>query len=288
MKAQLSNPPIFKFGSRKKLLDVFVVVITLLITVQVLFPIFWIVLGSVRPVAEVLAYPPKWIPQEFTLRYYKELLATPKYTHWLSNSYFVSAGTVALSLFLGVLAAYGFSRYKVPGGKALLLWMLALRMMPGVSLILPYFKIAVKLGLYDTKLGLILAYTSFLLPMTTWLLKGYMDSIPIDLEEAAMVDGASRLGAIRRIMLPLVTPGLVATGTMGFLAAWNEYFFAVVLTSSLKAQTVTVGMGKFFSEYGRDWNGMMSFTTFASIPLMLIFVLVQKWVVQGMTAGAVK
>jgi multiple sugar transport system permease protein len=253
-----------------------------------LFPIFWMVLGSVRPVEEVLAYPPKWLPEEFTLRFYGELFSDIKYMRWLGNTYVVAAGTTSLSLFLGMLAAYGFSRYKVPGGKTLLLWMLGLRMMPGVSLVLPYFQVTSNLGLYDTKLGLVLAYTSFVLPMTTWLLKGYMDSIPIELEEACMVDGATRLGALRFVLFPLVVPGLVGTGTMGFLAAWNEFFFASVLTNSMRAQTLTIGIAKFFGQYGRDWNGMMSLTTFASVPLVIIFVALQRYVVQGMTAGAVK
>jgi multiple sugar transport system permease protein len=161
-------------------------------------------------------------------------------------------------------------------------------MMPSVALILPYFKISTAVGLYDSKFGLVLAYSSFVLPMTIWLLKGYMDSIPVELEEAAMVDGATRLGAMTRILLPLILPGLVATGTMGFLAAWNEFLFAVVLTTSASATPLTVGIGRFFGEYGRDWNGLMALTTFASLPLMFVFILLQRWVVQGMTAGAVK
>jgi len=273
---------------RRRLADAGVVLLTLAGAGLVLFPIFWMGLASVRPVAEVLAYPPEWIPQEFTLQYYQDLFKTDEYVQYLRNSYIVAGGTTLWSLFLAAMAAYGFSRYKVPGGRAILLGMLALYMMPGVSLVLPYFRISMGLHLYDTRLGLILAYSSFVLPMATWLLKGYMDSIPIDLEEAALVDGATRMGALRRILLPLVAPGLVATGTMGFLGAWNEYFFAVVLTSSIKAQTLTVGIGRFFGQYTRDWNGIMALTTFASLPLLLIFVLIQRWVVQGMTAGAVK
>jgi len=262
--------------------------LTALGAVVVLFPIFWMVLASVRPVAEVLAYPPKWIPEQFTLDYYRQLFDSSEYVQYLKNSYIIAAGTTLLSLLLASLAAYGFSRYKVPGGRAILLAMLALYMMPGVSLVLPYFRISMGLHLYDTRLGLILAYSSFVLPMATWLLKGYMDSIPFDLEEAALVDGATRLGAFRRILLPLIAPGLVATGTMGFLGAWNEFFFAVVLTTSIRAQTLTVGIGRFFGQYNRDWNGIMALTTFASLPILLGFVLVQRWVVQGMTAGAVK
>ena len=274
--------------SRYGTVDGLVMALALFATALAVFPIFWMVLASVRPVAEVLAYPPKWIPQDFTLRYFADLFRTTEYLQYLKNSYVVAIGTTFLSLLLGSLAAYGFSRYKVPGGRAILLGMLALYMMPGVSLVLPYFKITLALKLYDTRLGLILAYTSYVLPMATWLLKGYMDSIPPELEEAALVDGATQLGAFRRILLPLVIPGLIATGTMGFLGAWNEFFFAIVLTNSMKAQTLTVGIGRFFGQYNRDWNGVMALTTFASLPLLVVFVFVQRWVVQGMTAGAVK
>jgi multiple sugar transport system permease protein len=285
MKAARSRPFRVK---RQHLVDAAVIAITLFGAALVLFPIFWMVLASVRPVVEVLAYPPQWIPRQLTFEYYRQLFETDEYLQYLRNSYIVAMGTTLLSLVLASLAAYGFSRYKVPGGRAILLGMLALYMMPGVSLVLPYFRISNALHLYDTRLGLIIAYASFVLPMATWLLKGYMDSIPIDLEEAALVDGATRLGAMRRILLPLVAPGLIATGTMGFLAAWNEFFFAVVLTTSIKAQTLTVGIGRFFGQYNRDWNGIMALTTFASIPLLIAFVLIQRWVVQGMTAGAVK
>ncbi len=273
---------------REQVAQAAVMLLTAIGAAVVLFPIFWMVLASVRPVAEVLAYPPKWIPEQFTLDYYRQLFDSSEYVQYLKNSYIIAAGTTLLSLLLASLAAYGFSRYKVPGGRAILLAMLALYMMPGVSLVLPYFRISMGLHLYDTRLGLILAYSSFVLPMATWLLKGYMDSIPFDLEEAALVDGATRLGAFRRILLPLIAPGLVATGTMGFLGAWNEFFFAVVLTTSIRAQTLTVGIGRFFGQYNRDWNGIMALTTFASLPILLGFVLVQRWVVQGMTAGAVK
>jgi multiple sugar transport system permease protein len=273
---------------RQQLVNSLVFLVTALGAVLVLFPIFWMVLASVRPVAEVLAYPPQWVPKQFTLEYYRQLFESSESLQYLKNSYIIATGTTLWSLLLASLAAYGFSRYKVPGGRAILLAMLALYMMPGVSLVLPYFRISMSLHLYDTRLGLILAYSSFVLPMATWLLKGYMDSIPFDLEEAALVDGATRLGALRRILFPLVAPGLVATGTMGFLSAWNEFFFAVVLTSSIKAQTLTVGIGRFFGQYNRDWNGIMALTTFASLPILLGFVLIQRWVVQGMTAGAVK
>lgn len=285
---QAANRPALSLRRRRLIEDSLVMGLTLIGLVIVLFPIVWMTLASIRPVADVLAYPPRWIPENLTLKFYQDILQQPRYTQWLRNSYFIAIGTTLMSLTIGSLAAYGFSRYRVPGGKFLLLGMLAVRMMPSVSLILPYFKISTSLHLYDTKLGLILAYSSFVLPLTIWLLKGYMDSIPIELEEAAMVDGATRLEAMFRILLPLILPGLVATGTMGFLAAWNEFLFAVVLTTSADATPLTVGIGRFFGEYGRDWNGLMALTTFASIPLMIAFIVLQRWVVQGMTAGAVK
>jgi multiple sugar transport system permease protein len=170
----------------------------------------------------------------------------------------------------------------------LLIGILALLMLPRVTVIVPYFQMAHAWGVYDRLLGMMLVNIAFLLPMATWLLKGYMDSVPVELEEAAMVDGCTRAGALRRILLPLAVPGLVGVGTFVFIGAWNEYLLAVVLTDTPSAQTLTVGMAAFFGEYVRDWNSIMALSTLTSLPLMLIFVFFQRWVVQGMTSGAVK
>ena len=170
----------------------------------------------------------------------------------------------------------------------MLLGIMALLMLPTVTLIVPYFRLAHLAGLYDTRLGLIIVNSAFILPICIWLLKGYMDAIPVDLEEAAMIDGCTRLQALQRILVPLAVPGIVGTGTFAFIFAWNEFLLAVTLTDTPDAQPLTIGLAAFFGQFVRDWNSIMALSTITSSPLMIIFVLFQRWVVQGMTSGAVK
>ena len=170
----------------------------------------------------------------------------------------------------------------------MLLGIMALLMLPTVTLIVPYFRLAHLVGLYDSLLGLIIVNTAFILPISIWLLKGYMDAIPIDLEEAAMIDGCTRLQAMWKILVPLTVPGIVSTGTFAFIFAWNEFLLAVTLTDTPSAQPLTIGLAAFFGQFVRDWNSIMALSTITSIPLMIIFVVFQRWVVQGMTSGAVK
>ena len=174
------------------------------------------------------------------------------------------------------------------GGRIMLLGIMALLMLPTVTLIVPYFRLAHLVGLYDSLLGLIIVNTAFILPISIWLLKGYMDAIPIDLEEAAMIDGCTRLQAMWKILVPLTVPGIISTGTFAFIFAWNEFLLAVVLTDTPDAQPLTIGLAAFFGQFVRDWNSIMALSTITSIPLMIIFVVFQRWVVQGMTSGAVK
>jgi multiple sugar transport system permease protein len=254
----------------------------------ILVPIVWMVSAAVRPIKEILSYPPTIIPRMFTLRYFHRILASPQYQRYFFNSTVVALCTLILSLVLGSLAAYGFSRYRLPGGKALLMGILALLMLPEVTLIVPYFRLAHLVGLYDTLPGLIIVNTAFLLPMSSWLLKGYFDSIPVDLEEAAMVDGCVRLRALWSILLPLATPGLIGVGTFVVIGSWNEYLLPVVLTETARAQTLPVGLAAFFGQYVRDWNGIMALSTMAGLPLVILFILLQRWVVQGIGSGAIK
>ncbi len=204
------------------------------------------------------------------------------------NGYIIAGLTTVLCVTLGSLAAYGFSRFRIRGGRFILLAILALQMLPGVALIIPYFNMAQSLHLYNTYTALVLADSSFILPITIWLLKGYLDSIPVDLEEAAMVDGCTRPKALYRVVLPLALPGLIATGTMAFLGAWNEFLFAIVMSSGPNVAPLTVGIAEFFGQFGRDWSRIMALNTLGSLPLMVIFIFLQRWVVQGMTSGAVK
>jgi len=254
----------------------------------ILVPIVWMVSAAVRPIKEILTYPPTIIPRMFTLQYFHRILMSPLYQRYFVNSTVVALSTLAIALVLGSLAAYGFSRYRLPGGKALLMGILALLMLPEVTLIVPYFRLEHLVGLYDTLPGLIIVNTAFLLPMSSWLLKGYFDSIPVDLEEAAMVDGCVRLQALWRILLPLATPGLIGVGTFVVIGSWNEYLLPVVLSETARAQTLPVGLAAFFGQYVRDWNGIMALSTLAGLPLVVLFILLQRWVVQGIGSGAIK
>jgi multiple sugar transport system permease protein len=254
----------------------------------ILVPILWMVSAGLRPIKEILSYPPTLLPRMLTFQYFARILANPTYRQYFLNSAVLALTTLGLALVLGSLAAYGFSRYRFPGGRAMLMGILALLMLPRVTLIVPYFRLAHLAGLYDTLPGLIIVNTAFLLPMSTWLLKGYFDSLPEELEEAAMVDGCVRLQTLWKILLPLAVPGLIGVGTFVFIGSWNEYLLAVVLTETPRAQTLTVGLAAFFGQYVRDWNGIMALSTLASLPLVVVFVFLQRWVVQGLSSGAIK
>jgi multiple sugar transport system permease protein len=273
---------------RPALWQVALALIVLIGVVVVLFPIIWMVFASIRPMTETLASPPVWLPQQITFTAFEKLLADPKQVRYLINTYIIALSTAAISIVLGSLAAYGFSRFRIRGARLILPAILSLQMLPNVTLIIPFFNMAQSLGIHNTYLVLILADSAFALPISIWILKSYLDSIPVDLEEAAMVDGCSRLHALWRVVLPLSLPGLVGTATFAFLWAWNEFMFAVVLTSGVDVAPLTIAISQFFTQFGRDWNSIMALNVLTTLPLLIIFVLLQRWVVQGMTAGAVK
>jgi multiple sugar transport system permease protein len=265
-----------------------IVSFTVFLSIIILIPVAWMLNASVRPIKEILSYPPKFNFDSLTTKYFVSIIKNETYQQYFYNSTILAISTLFLTVGLGLLAAYGFSRFKMRGGRFLLLGIMALLMLPTVTLIIPYFLLAKTIGIYDSVFGLVIVNTAFILPICIWLLKGYVDSIPIDLEEAAMIDGCTRVQAIWKILVPLVLPGLVGTGTFVFIFSWNEYLLAVTLTDSPESQTLTVGLAAFFGQFIRNWNSIMALSTLTSIPLMIIFFLFQRWVVRGMTSGAVK
>lgn len=277
-----------RYRSSHILQQFFIVGVTLTAAVIVMIPVVWMVSAAIRPISEILNYPPHIIPQDPTLRFFSNILSDPIYQRYFINSTIVSVLTLVGTIGLGSLAAYGFSRSRIAGARWLLIGILALLMLPRVALIVPYFRLAHLAGLHDTLFGLVLVNTAFLLPIAIWLLKGYMDTIPVALEEAAMIDGCSHMQALRKVTLPLSVPGLVGVGTFVFIGAWNEYLLAIVLTDSPESRTLTIGLASFFGEYVRDWNSIMALATMSSVPLVLIFIFLQRWVVTGMARGAVK
>jgi multiple sugar transport system permease protein len=257
-------------------------------TALMLFPVAWMLTVSVRPNVEVMQIPPQWIPTVFTLEPYLKVLGSPRYLWTFVNSYVIALVVTAFSLVVGALAAYALARFRFKGQRTVIMFLITTQMFPLVLLCIPYFRVVVRLGLYDTLTALVIVYTTFTLPFCILMLRSYFAQIPKEMEEAAMVDGCSRLGAIARTLIPLSFPALVGAGLYTFLLAWNEFLFAVVLIESWGKRVITIAIYSLLAEFVTEWNMMMAFSVLASAPLVIGFIFLQRYVVQGMTAGAIK
>ena len=297
--------------------------IVVLYAVLTLIPLVWIVLTSIKSPQDSISYPPKvipWLHFETTIegfcnlfttrsRQTPEYLATlpppsgacevqaraknmvivseSKYIPRFINSVIIAFGSTALAVFLGTLAAYGFSRFRVPLKDDLLFFILSTRMMPPIAVAIPIYLMYRELGLQDTRLGMILLYTSVNVSLAVWLLKGFIDEIPREYEEAAMIDGYTRLQAFRKVVLPQAATGIAATAIFCMIFAWNEYAFAVLLTSG-DAQTAPPFIPIIIGEGGQDWPAVAAGTTLFLIPILVFTVLLRKHLLRGITFGAVR
>ena len=258
----------------------------ILAIVIIFFPLAWMLTVSVRPNLEVMRMPPEWIPQVFTLEGYAKIFSNTKFLVVFLNTMVVSLLVTVLSLVLGALAAYALARFKFVGQRAVLMFLITTQMFPLVLLCIPYFRIFITLGLYDTRTSLVVVYLTFTLPFCILMLRSYFLNIPRDIEEAAMVDGCSRMGAIFRTLIPMSYPAFIGAGLYTFLLAWNEFLFAVVLIESWENRVLTMAIYSLMAEFVTEWNTMMAFSVLASLPLVIAFIFLQKFMVQGMTAGA--
>ena len=252
----------------------------------VFFPLAWMLTVSVRPNLEVMRMPPEWIPAVFTMEGYAKIFNNPKFLIVFLNTMVVSLVVTVLSLGLGAMAAYALARFKFAGQRAVLMFLITTQMFPLVLLCIPYFRIFITLGLYDTRTSLVIVYLTFTLPFCVLMLRSYFLNIPRDIEEAAMVDGCSRMGAIFRTLIPMSYPAFIGAGLYTFLLAWNEFLFAVVLIESWENRVLTMAIYSLMAEFVTEWNTMMAFSVLASLPLVIAFIFLQKFMVQGMTAGA--
>jgi multiple sugar transport system permease protein len=252
-----------------------------------LLPWLWMVLSSFRPDAELTENPIRIIPGALTLVNHIELLQRTSFAQNLRDSLVVASGAVTLGLFLSLPAAYAFSRFRFPGRRTLRVQFLVVNMFPVVLLIVPLFVLFRELGLLDTYLALIMGHATFTLPFAIWLMTSYIDGIPPDLDEAASIDGATRMQVLRLVILPLVVPGLVAVGIYLFIASWNEYLFALMLAGR-NVRTVTVALQMFIGENEIHWGLLTAGGTLVALPATLLFLLAQRRLVGGLTGGAVK
>ena len=263
------------------------IVVALLAT---LAPIYWMTTISFKHEVDQFAVPPKWFSFSPTLEHYADAFVSRSFGQYLLNSFFVAAMSTLCALVIGTFAAYALARFRLPRNldRKLALWILSTRMFPAIVTAVPLFLIMRDLRLVNTRLSLIIVYTAFNLPFVVWMMRGFFVEVPRDLEEAALVDGDSRLGAFRRVVLPLVTPGLAATAVFCLIVSWNEFLFALVLTQTDDAMTLPVGIAGRVTQYGIKWGAMSAAAVVAMVPILAFALSVQRYLVRGLSLGAVK
>jgi multiple sugar transport system permease protein len=259
-------------------------------------PVAWLIISSISTRSELLSTPIHWIPQQPTIQNYINIIApgenasevakTFRITLW--NSLLVASSVTIIALTLGSLASYALVRLRFPFRQSMLIGILGTRMIPEISLVIPLYLFATRFGLYNSPAILIITYLSFALPFAIWLMAAFFNTIPVELEDAARIDGCNRIETLWRIIMPISAPGLVSTGLFVFLTAWDEFFFALILTSTVSAKTVPVAIAEFTGRYVVDVGGMMTGGVLAAIPPVILSLIFQRYIVSGLTAGAVK
>lgn len=253
-----------------------------------LFPVYWMITTSLKPYREIFALPPKVfpIPPDFT-SYDTQIVHNPALIGVFVNSIIISTGTMILTLLLAVPGAYGLSRLKLRGSGIMLLVLLIGQLLPSIVIAGPLFLIYSRIGLLNTHIGLILADTTFTLPFSVIILRPFFLTVPSELEAAAKVDGCTQFGLLWRIVIPYIRPGLITVSALTFLIAWGEFIFALSLNTKTN-QPITVALNNYIGQYGTQWNDMMAVSTVIALPIILIFASLQRFIVGGLTSGAVK
>jgi N,N'-diacetylchitobiose transport system permease protein len=253
------------------------------------FPVFWMVSTSLKNNDQINSFNPVWFPGHPILSHFRDAMNRPNFWVDVKNSVIVVVATVVISLVISFFAALALAKYRFTGRKLFIVLVIGIQMLPQAGLIIPLYVVLAKHNEVNKLSGLILVYLTFALPFCVWTLRGFLLGIPKDLEEAAMVDGSSRLGAFVRILLPLVAPGLVATSVFAFITSWNEYIFATTLLHDNNKQTITVFLSLMYGGARFvDWGAIMAASTMVAIPVVIFFLLVQRRIAFGLTVGAVK
>ncbi len=252
------------------------------------FPILWMIFSSLKSNTEIFALPPKLLPEVFTLVAYDQIFSNPVKLRFFFNSYLVAGTVTLLTLVVATLTAYAFSRYDFPMKKIFSLFVISTQTVPPITLLIPYFGMVVAFRIFDTYFALIFTYMVFTLPYAILLMTGYLNTLPKELDQAVLVDGGTSWTALWRVIVPISIPGIVATGVYTFLLAWNEFLFALTLTKSMELRTVPIGIQLLMGQHAFEWNEMMAMSVLGSLPLLLLYLLAQRYFLAGMTAGSVK
>ena len=236
-----------------------------------------------------MSFPPHLYPEFKTVENYITILSNLKYLNYIKNSLIVAFGTVVITLVLSTMAGYSLSRFRYPGRKFIMMFMLSAQIFPVVVILISLYSMFRKLNLMNNYLGLVLADVSMSLPLSVWMLKSFVDSVPKSLDEAAHIDGCKRMMTLSKVILPLMKPGMLAVGIYAFLQSWDDYLMGLIIMSKTKMKTLPVGISEtFFGDFGFDYAGMMTISVVASLPVLLLFLLFQKYMIAGLTGGAVK
>lgn len=254
----------------------------------ILLPFFWMISTAFRPAEDTFNIPPTLIPNPFTVEAFTNLWTNYPFIDFFRNSLIIVLSATVISIVFSCLAGYGASRFKFAGRGAFLTFLLTTQMFPTIMLLVPIYRVMITYGLINTHPGLILPYISFAIPFCTWMMMGYFDTIPKTLDESACIDGCNSIQAFLLVIVPLALPGLIATGIYSFILGWNEYMFALILTSSQNMRTVPVGIGMLMSENRILYNDMMAASVVAGVPVTVLFLLLQRFLIGNLAAGAVK
>jgi N,N'-diacetylchitobiose transport system permease protein len=253
------------------------------------FPVFWMISTAFKSTGQITSLTPTWFPLHPTLQHFRDALNKPFFWRDVLNSLIVVSVTVAISVVIAFAAAIALARYRFSGREVFVVLVIGIQMLPQAGLIIPLYVVLARYHQVNALSGLIVTYMTFVLPFCVWTLRGFLIGIPKDLEEAAMVDGSTRLGVFMKILLPLMGPGLVATSVFAFITTWNEYIFARVLLNDQSKQTVTVWLSYFLgTSRNTDWGALMAASTLTAIPVILFFIAIQRRIAFGLTAGAVR
>jgi ABC-type glycerol-3-phosphate transport system permease component len=252
------------------------------------FPFLWMLSTSLKDDAAIFSIPPRIIPKVIDFNSYNKIWQNGSFFIYFFNSFKVASVTTVLAMIISIMAGLGFGRFTFPGRGKIQIMILFAQLFPLVLLVTPYYTIMRKLGIINTHRALYLAYTSFVVPFSVWMLTNYFKALPKDLEEAAMIDGCSRLRSLVVITLPLSAPGIVATSINAFILAWNEFLFAQTFIDSSRLRTLPIGLKTFMNSFETEWNLLMAGAVISTIPVVLLFIFLQKQLVNGLTSGAVK
>jgi multiple sugar transport system permease protein len=275
--------------SGRRLPTIALSLMTWLLVLMISFPLLWMLITSVKPQSELFASPPTFLPREVTFEHYRRLLEDTPFIQYFFNSLLLASTTTVLVVAVATLAAYSLVRFSYPGREKLAVVVLFTYLLPSVVLIAPLYFMLVGLGLANTLSSLVIAYTTFALPYAIWLLRSFMEGLPEDLESAAMVDGATRMGAFVDVVLPQALPGIISTALFTFILSWNEYLYALVLVNSDETRPLTTGvMNMLVTAFNIEWSLLMAASVMMSIPLIVIFALLQRYLTSSINAGGVK